>query len=94
MNLDDFMADSNARARCGRAAGRLMITGVVLLLGIAGSLFIAAPNGIGATVNYAGPLAVVVPGAGVVGFVIGLGWMVRILRADPEPDAKAWRYRG
>jgi hypothetical protein len=23
----------------------------------------------------------------------GLGWMIRIYRADPEPDQAAWRYR-
>jgi hypothetical protein len=25
---------------------------------------------------------------------IGTLWIFRILRADPEPDTKAWRYRG
>ena len=29
----------------------------------------------------------------VVGVIVGLVWMVRIYRADPEPDQKAWRYR-
>jgi len=26
-------------------------------------------------------------------YFLGLGWMVRIYRADPEPDAHNWRYR-
>ena len=26
-------------------------------------------------------------------FVIGLAWMWRILRANPEPDSEVWRYR-
>ncbi len=30
---------------------------------------------------------------GVVGTIVGLVWMVRIHRADPEPDQHAWRYR-
>ena len=29
----------------------------------------------------------------VVGVIVGLVWMVRIYRADPEPDQQAWRYR-
>ena len=93
MDLDDRMADSNARARSGRAAARTMLIGVVMVLGIVGFLFIAAPNGSGTTVSYSGPLAILVPAAGVLGLIIGLGFMVRILRADPEPDTKAWRYR-
>lgn len=28
-----------------------------------------------------------------VGIVVGLVWMIRIYRADPEPDQHAWRYR-
>ena len=35
------------------------------------------------------------PMAGIVSYFIGLGWMVRIYRAsaNPEPDARSWRYR-
>ena len=29
----------------------------------------------------------------VVGVIGGLAWMIRIYRADPEPDQHAWRYR-
>ena len=32
-------------------------------------------------------------GLGVVGVIGGLAWMIRIYRADPEPDQHAWRYR-
>ena len=32
-------------------------------------------------------------GAAVLIFVIGLAWMVRILRAHHEPETGAWRYR-
>jgi hypothetical protein len=28
-----------------------------------------------------------------VGIIVGLVWMIRIYRADPEPDQHAWRYR-
>jgi hypothetical protein len=33
------------------------------------------------------------PGIGILGILAGLAWMGRILRADPEPDTSAWRYR-
>jgi hypothetical protein len=33
------------------------------------------------------------PIAGVASYFIGLGWMVRIYRAQPEPGERTWRYR-
>lgn len=36
---------------------------------------------------------VALPWAGAAGYLIGLGWMIRIYRADPEPDEPTWRYR-
>jgi len=35
----------------------------------------------------------VIQGVGAAIFVTGFIWMVRIYRADPEPDQRAWRYR-
>ena len=32
-------------------------------------------------------------GLGFVGLLIGCMWMVRIYRANPEPDQRSWRYR-
>lgn len=32
-------------------------------------------------------------GIAVAGILIGFTWMVRIYRADPEPDQRVWRYR-
>ena len=40
-----------------------------------------------------GPISLIVPGIGILGLVIGLVWMVRILRAHQEPEPKGWRYR-
>jgi cytochrome c biogenesis protein CcdA len=31
--------------------------------------------------------------AGLASYFLGLAWMVRIYRADPEPDSRSWRYR-
>ena len=91
--LDDFMADSNARARRGRLLARQMFGGTLIVLLLAGFLFVAAPNFSNVRFYDPGPIAVVVPAAGILGLIIGLAWMVRILRSDPDPDAKAWRYR-
>jgi hypothetical protein len=33
------------------------------------------------------------PWAGAAGYLLGLGWMIRIYRADPEPGERTWRYR-
>jgi hypothetical protein len=35
----------------------------------------------------------VLPIVGIVSYVVGLGWMVRIYRASLEPGERAWRYR-
>jgi hypothetical protein len=33
------------------------------------------------------------PWAGGAGYLLGLAWMIRIYRADPEPGETTWRYR-
>ena len=91
--LDDFMADSNARARSGRLLARQMFGGTLFILLLGGFLFVAAPNTGNVRFFDPGPIAVVVPAAGILGIIVGLGWMIRILRSNPNPDAKAWRYR-
>jgi hypothetical protein len=96
MDLNEFMAESNAKARRGRALGRMMIFGVLVVLGIAAFLWIAAPNGPQAMfLEEPQPhaLVVAVPVVAFLGLVIGLVWMVRISRAHQEPEPKGWRYR-
>ena len=93
MDLNEFMAESNARAKRGRALGRMMILGALVVLAIPAFFFIAAPNFTGMTLHEPGALLVALPLVGVAGLVIGFVWMVRIFRADAEPDAKSWRYR-
>jgi hypothetical protein len=36
---------------------------------------------------------VALPWAGAAAYLLGLGWMIRIYRADPEPGDPTWRYR-
>jgi hypothetical protein len=96
VDLDEFMAESNARAKRGRALGRMMIYGVLVVLAFAAFLWIAAPNGPSAMyLQEPEPraLELALPFVGVAGLVIGLAWMVRILRAHHEPETKGWRYR-
>ena len=60
-------------------------------------LFIAAPRYMGGPmsgpIGTTGLLITVLPFAAYAAQLIALAWMVRIYRADPEPDQDAWRYR-
>jgi hypothetical protein len=38
-------------------------------------------------------LVQLIPLLGIAGTIVGLVLMIRIYRADPEPDQRAWRYR-
>jgi hypothetical protein len=90
MDLDELMQSSNARARRGRRLARNMFAAAIFTLLLSAFLIVAAPNSMGGGSPGPGPAALI----GVVGLAVGILWMVRILRADPEPDAKSWRYRG
>jgi hypothetical protein len=77
----------------GRRIGRAIIAlAVVVGIILPAWLFVAAPGHMGG--DWGTPLWYsALPWVGMVGVVVGLVWMVRIHRADPEPDQKAWRYR-
>ena len=89
--IDDLFAKSWRRARRGRAAARLMLAAAILAVAFIILFVLAAPNYM--YTPEPKPPDVIVLGIPVLGFVIGLAWMWRILRADPEPDSEAWRYR-
>jgi cytochrome bd-type quinol oxidase subunit 2 len=93
VDINEYMAESNERARSGRRAARNMILSAVIVVGFGGFLWIAAPNSIGGSWVRPMPWSLILPAAGLLGIVIGLVWMIRIYRANPEPDPKAWRYR-
>ncbi len=63
-------------------------------IGFAAFIWIAQPGWNG-PMFWGGPrveeLIMVV--GGFLGVAVGLVWMARIYRADPEPDQRAWRYR-
>ena len=58
---------------------------------IAGSWTVVAPRMMGS--DPPGGATTAILSVAVAGYVIGLTWMVRIYRSDPEPDQHAWRYR-
>ena len=81
------------RGQRGRQNARAMMAIAVLTIALTAYLLVAAPQGMGG-----GPIDTPIWSyaylvfAGV-GIVTGLVWMIRIYRADPEPDQHAWRYR-
>ena len=62
---------------------------------VAGLLFIAAPQFPGGPMfeRQPGRLEVLLPWVGVAMYLVGLVWMVRISRANPEAGESSWRYR-
>jgi protein-S-isoprenylcysteine O-methyltransferase Ste14 len=91
--LDEFMARSNAKARRGREIARGLVTAVLVLLAFVTFLLLNLPNPMGGGFFEPSLTRWILPGLGVLGILLGLAWMVRIFRADPEPDSLAWRYR-
>jgi hypothetical protein len=89
--VDDLFAKSWRRARRGRATARLMLAAAILAVAFIILIVLAAPNYM--YTPEPKPPDVFMLGIPVLGFVIGLAWMWRILRANPEPDSEVWRYR-
>jgi hypothetical protein len=96
VDLDEFMARSNARAWRGRRVARALFAEAVFMIGFLAFILVMGPNTIDPMMRPSGlvtAMGIIVPGAGAIGLLIGLAWMWRILRANPEPDSRSWRYR-
>jgi hypothetical protein len=82
------------RGQIGRDVARAELAGAAFVgFVVAPISYVAAPGGFRGMFplpdwQVYGPLVV-----GFAGILIGFLWMVRIYRADPEPDQRAWRYR-
>ena len=89
-DLNDALARSNRKARRGRWLARHMLALAFAVTALTAFLFIASPNMMGG-----GPQPGEQPMTWLsfVGLAVGILWMWRIYRADPEPPARAWRYR-
>jgi protein-S-isoprenylcysteine O-methyltransferase Ste14 len=90
MDLDEFMARSNARARRGRRVARQLFVLTVLFLGL---FAYALSEWITAVFIPWSLTSMMVLGLFLLLIATGLAWMVRILRAHHEPETGAWRYR-
>jgi hypothetical protein len=61
---------------------------------IAGFMWVAAPGTMVEPMFINVPLFVtLLPLVGVVGFIVGIVWMLRLSRPDPEAGERSWRYR-
>ena len=56
-------------------------------------LYVAAPGTIEPMFWKPPLLVALAPWAGGIGLVVGIAWMVRLSRPDPEPGERTWRYR-
>ena len=56
-------------------------------------LYLAAPGDIGPMFSEPPWFTRLLPWAGIAGVIVGLVWMVRLSRADPEAGDRTWRYR-
>jgi putative effector of murein hydrolase len=94
MDLDEFLARSNARARRGRRLARHLFAIPIFFATSLVLLYVVLPKYEGG-MHDAGSdwISKIVIGAAVVIFLIGLAWMLRILRSHHEPETGAWRYR-
>ena len=96
--LNDLLAESNRRARRGRAVARSMLVATVALLAfLAYALVLAPPAFIGPMFSttpeaFRQPIGILIGMAGFVGLATGLLWMWHIVVDDHEPDPRSWRY--
>jgi uncharacterized protein YjeT (DUF2065 family) len=86
----------------GLAIGRLLLAVAVGVVLVEGFVYVAAPKSTGVEPVFGNPAGSVDGGVpaglltlavAIVLVVVGLVWMIRIHRADPEPDQRNWRYR-
>jgi Flp pilus assembly protein TadB len=59
----------------------------------AGFLYVAAPGFSGGMFRKPPLIETLVPWFGVGLFIVGLVWMIRLSRPDPEAGERSWRYR-
>ena len=80
------------RGQRGRLISQLLFAVAAGAIVSAAFLWVAAPGGSGPMfADRTGEAITALIGA--TGAIVGLAWMIRIYQEDPEPDARAWRYR-
>jgi hypothetical protein len=73
-----------------RQARRILFTAIALDLFVV-LVFVSQPSTMGGPFGPPPLTAYVVPAFGILLNLIGLAWMVRIIRADPEGGRTSWR---
>jgi NADH:ubiquinone oxidoreductase subunit K len=79
-----------------RRAARALIAAAVFVMVLPLALFLAGPQttgGMQRSSAIADIVSFLVIGCGVGGMLLGLAWIIRIYRADPEPDESSFRFR-
>jgi zinc transporter ZupT len=78
-----------------RRIARLMIVIAIVLPVMPGALVLSASRTMIGPMHSEdlNPLAAIVVGAGILAYVVGLAWMIRIHRTDPEAHRSFWRSR-
>src|SRR6185295_10630576 len=90
--VDKLFLRSWRRARRGRRIARVMFGLAASVAVVVALLIVSAPSTMGMRMPDL-LWDLVIPGIGGLGLVVGLAWMWRILRADPEPGTDGWLYR-
>ena len=92
---NDLPAGMTGQGLRGREIARVMIVIAIAIPVLLGLLVMSAPNTMGGGMQTGdpGPLGTVLIGVAILAYVVGLAWMVRIYRADPEAHVSFWRSR-
>jgi hypothetical protein len=82
----------DGRGARGRRQARLILFIAIAMDAFVCFLFVSAPGSIGPPLTEPpSQVILVVPAIGIALNLIGLGWMVRIYRADPDAQQSSWR---
>jgi hypothetical protein len=89
------MDDLDRRRRLHRARVQIQVELTIAYAAplIAAFLYIGGPGTIGGMFAEPSLIEVALPWAGAAGIVLGIAWMLRLSRPDPEPGQRSWRYR-
>jgi hypothetical protein len=89
----EAVGDMTGRGLRGRHIARLMLAAALALDAMVVVLFASAPQGMGGGGWFPEPprFAWLIPAFGLGLHVVGLAWMIRIIRANPERHASFWR---
>ena len=81
------------RGLAGRRLARRILFTALALDAFVAFLLLSAPSNIGPMFDAppSPPLWIVTAAFGILMNIVGLAWMVRILRADPEGPPRSWR---